>query len=466
MMTRALGDFPNELFISLQQGYRQFGAQTDQFVTQLGNQINAFSNTFGVQIEMLSQTVSFMVQENAFLYRNNMQAQARANQNLIRAAALSGQMGISSAAFVSDLASTSQFGTMSEMAEIYQGGALLQGFDTSQFQQLMQGGDAASATEMLLSSVGQTINSIDDQYLRAEYMQRIGGSFGLSRDDILMIAANSENLGQYSAELAEKMADVDNSMLDELSDLKMSVSDRLDNWWSNTKTSENLGKVLQDAGLVGVSGSLRLINAQLGLITGQSLSGGKMASSIASRFMGGGQSNVPMTLANAPWQQGGATAGPSAMTRLGFGAAGIAGGIGTNILGRNIQTNTGLTDAQANIGGGALNILGGAAGGAATGFAIGGGPVGAVIGGIAGALGGIANTIDAAADRRSAMEQLEDEKRAAARSSQQQVLTGDPIVDAINSMNANLTNVLNDNFKESIQMSFVLDTANRTDAGR
>lgn len=470
MMTRTLGDFPNELLISLQQGYRQFGQQTDQFVTQLGNQINAFSNTFGVQTEMLAQTVSFMVQENAFLYRNNMQAQARANQNLIRAAALSGQMGLSSASFVSDLASTSQFGTMSEMAEIYQGGALLQGFDTSQFQQMMQGGDAASATEMLLGSIGQTLGGMDDQYLRAEYMQRIGGAFGLSRDDLLMITANADNLGEYSAELAEKMADTDTSMVDELGDLKMSVVDRLDNWWVNTNTSQQLGKTLQDLGLVGVDGTLKYILAQVTILTGQSLTGGAIGKGLAGMFTGGGTAG-PTSLANAPWQSSSSLANVSQMSglaRFGMGAGGVALGAGSNVFGRSIQSNTNFSDTAANVTGGAVNILGGIAGGALTGGAIGNIP-GAIAGGIIGGVGGLINTIAGAQERTSAMQDMEDQERAAARQrmqASQQVSTGDPIVDAINNMNSNLTAVLNDNFSESIQMSFVLDTANRTDAGR
>ena len=474
LITRALGDFPNELFLSLQQGYRMFGQQTDKFVTQLGNQINAFSDTFGVQIEMLSQTVNFMVQENAFLYRNNMEAQTRANQNLIRAAALSGQMGLASSAIVSDLASTAQFGTMSEMAELYQGGALLEGFDTRQFQQMMQGGDAASATEMLFRSIGTTINRMDDQYLRAEYMQRIGGSFGLSRDDILMIAANADNLGQYVEDLQDKMIDMDTSMVDLLGDLKMSVVDRLDNWWANTKTSENIGKVLQDAGLVGVSGSLKLINAQLALLTGQSLSGGRMAGAavgLAKGAFGGGSTAMSAQQFLGAQYGGifaasGARAPMSAVKRLGMGAGGLALGVGSNIAGRAIQTNTNLSDTGANFGGGALNVLGGALGGAMIGSAV---PViGTAIGAGLGAIAGGINTYLGSQERQSAMQELDNQRAAARQRTQasQADLTGDPVVDAINNMNANLTNVLNENFSESIKMSFVLDTANKTDAGR
>jgi len=475
-LTRTLGGLPNELLITFQQSYRQFGSQTDQFVTNLGNRLNAFSNTFGVSIGMLSQTVAQMTQENAFLYRNNMQAQTRANENLMRAAALSGAMGLNSAAFISQLAGTSQFGSMSDVAQLYQGGALLEDFDTSSFTDLMRTGDAASATEMLFSSIGQTLGGMDDQFLRAEYMERIGGSFGLSRDDLLMITANAGNLGEISADLADKVANIDTSMVDELSELKMSVVDRLDNWWTTTGTSQQLSKVLQDLGLVGVGGTLKFISGQLLLITGKQygvggLVGGALGNlggfnninlnSLDSGTLGGGSTGRPAFL-NAMSASG----GTSMLRTAGMVGGGLALGATGNIVGRDIQSNTDMSNAGANILGGALNIGTGAAAGAMIGSVV---PlIGTGIGAAIGAGLGAINTVVGASERRSAMQEMEDQRRAAARerTTQGPALTGDPIVDAINSMNANLTNVLNDNFQESIQMSFVLDTANRTDAGR
>lgn len=461
-ITRTLGDFPNELLLTFQQSFRQFGDQTDHFVTAIGNRLNAFSNTFGFSIQMLTQTVSLMTQENAFLYRNNMRAQIQANQNLMAAAALSGAMGLDSAAFISRLASTTQFGTMSEMADLYQGGALLQGFDTSQFQQMMIGGEAGAATEMLFESIGRTINAIDDQYLRAEYMQRIGSSFGLDRSDILAIANNSERLGEIMAEFDQEMAKADTSMVDELGELKMSVTDRLDNWWVNTKTSQNLSKVLQDLGLVGVGGTLKFISAQLTLITGQSLTGGKMAGSIAGKFMGPGGA-TPTSLANVNWMSNPPT-GATALGKLGMAGGGLAIGTAGNLLGRAVQRDTNISNASANIFGGISNIGSGAAAGAMIGSVI---PIiGTTVGaGIGALLGGI-NTYMGAQERKGAMQDLEDQRRQAARNRLQAASqTGDPVVDAINNMNANLTNVLNSNSSESIKMSFVLDTANKTAAG-
>lgn len=473
-LTRTLGGLPNELLITFQQSYRQFGSQTDQFVTNLGNRLNAFSNTFGVSINMLSQTVSQMTQENAFLFRNNMAAQTRANENLMRAAALSGAMGLNSAAFVSQLAGTSQFGSMSEVAQLYQGGALLEGFDTTEFTNLMRAGESGTATEMLFGSIGQTLGGMDDQFLRAEYMQRIGGSFGLSRDDLLMITANSDNLASISAELEEKVADVDTSMVDELSELKMSVTDRLDNWWETTGTSQQLGKTLQDLGLVGVGGTLKFISTQIFALMGQQggLSLGGMASGATGLFTGGGGGGAtPSKLSEVNWRSNIPLLERSPLSvgqRVGLGAGGIGVGIGGNVLGRNFQTNTNReSDAFANIGGGVINVGSGALGGAMLGTAILPG-LGTAIGAGVGAAGGLINTLNAASERSSAMQDIEDQERAAARQRMQQApaQTGDPIVDAINNMNSNLTSVLNDNFQESIQMSFVLDTANRTDAGR
>lgn len=464
MMAQTLGKFPEELAVAFRQSYRLFGDQTNQFVTNLGNRLNAFSNTFGVSLGMLTGVVSEMMASNSFIFRNNMQAQTAANENLIRAAALSGAIGLTSTNFLSGLAQTAQFGTIEEMSSIYQGGALLQGFDTGSFQQMMQGGQYQGATEMLFSSISQTLGGIEDQYLRAEYMQRIGSSFGLSREELLLITQNAANLGEYTEMLEGKVRDLDTSMVDELSELRMSLSDRLENLFSSGTAAQNLGKVLQDTGLVGTAGYLKAITGMLTLITGKQLGLGNVAGSLASRFIGGGA--LPINVSSALPGGTAGTGGVSAMGglgtagRLGIGAGGLAVGVGSNVLGSAIQSNTNLSNAGANIGGGALNVLGGAAGGALTGFAV-GGPIGAAVGAGIGAIAGGINTYLGAKERESAMQQLEDERRASARQART-VATGDPVVDAINSMNANLTNVLNDNFGEQIRWSFIADTQNKT----
>ena len=458
MMAQTLGKFPEELAVAFRQSYRLFGEQTDQFVTNLGNRLNAFSNTFGVSLGMLTGVVSEMMTSNSFIFRNNMQAQTAANENLIRAAALSGAVGLTSTNFLSSLAQTAQFGTIEEMSAVYQGGALLQGFDTGSFQSMMQGGQYQDATQMLFGSISQTLGGIQDQYLRAEYMQRIGSSFGLSRDELLLITQNAENLGEYTEMLEGKVRDLDTSMVDELSELRMSLSDRLENLFSSGTAAQNLSKILQDTGLVGTAGYLKAITGMLSLIIGKQSGLGNVAGSLISSAMGVGTPAAPGSVLG-----GGASSfmgtGVSAGKFLGTAGSGLAIGTLGNVAGRSIQANTNLSNAGANIGGGLVNIGSGAAAGAMIGSVI---PVigttaGAIIGGTLGAI----NTYIGAKERESAMQELEDQRRASARQART-VVTGDPVVDAINSMNANLTNVLNDNFGESIRWSFIADTQNKT----
>jgi hypothetical protein len=129
-LQRTLGKLDARLITAFENSYRIFGDSTDMFVTAIGNRLNAFSNTFGIQIGMLRDAVVNMADANNFIHRSNMQANLRANESLIKAAALSGAIGLTSTTFLSSLAKTTQFGTMEEMSQIYQGGALLQGFDT------------------------------------------------------------------------------------------------------------------------------------------------------------------------------------------------------------------------------------------------------------------------------------------------------------------------------------------------
>jgi hypothetical protein len=471
LIQRTLGQFPEELAVAFRQSYRVFGSQTDRFVTNIGNRLNAFSNTFGVSINMLTGVVSEMMTSNSFLFRNNMQAQTSANENLMRAAALSGMVGLTSSNFISNLASTTQFGTIEEMSSLYQGGALLQGFDTGQFQQMMQGGNYQNATEMLFGSISQTLGGMQDQYLRAEYMQQIGGAFGLSREDLLLITQNAENLGEYSAELEQKVRGIDTSMVDELGELKMAVVDRLDNWWTSTGVSQGFGKVMQDLGLVGAEGYLKQMTSTLYVIAAQgglkSL-GGKIGSMFGGAGSAGGGLGINMSNFSLDGVAGGGSvgsAGLSGMARLGIGAGGLAVGIGGNVLGRSIQSNTNLSDTAANLGGGAVNVLSGAAGGAMIGSIIPGigTLVGAGIGAGIGAIAGGINTYLGAKERESAMQQIEDEKRSAnARRRQPVAQTGDPLIDAIERQTAVLENAFTSGFQESIKFQYIADTQTKT----
>ena len=147
---------------------------------------------------------------------------------------------------------------------------------------------------------------------------------------------------------------------------------------------------------------------------------------------------------------------------LGAGLLGAGIGVGGNVLGRSIQTNTNMDSFTANAAGGITNIGSGIAGGAMIGSVIPG--IGTLAGGIIGGVAGGINTLLGAKERKSAMQDLEDERRAKARSTGP-VATGDPIVDAINGMNANLTNVLNGNFSESRTYQYIEATKSKTTVG-
>ena len=59
------------------------------------------------------------------------------------------------------------------MSGIFQGGALLQGFDTSAFQGQMLSGNADQAISSLFESIYGTMSGLgDDHYLRNEYSNK------------------------------------------------------------------------------------------------------------------------------------------------------------------------------------------------------------------------------------------------------------------------------------------------------
>jgi uncharacterized membrane protein len=458
-LTLTLGTVPEDLAMAFQISYRQFGSQTDKFITSLGNRINAFSETFGAKLGDLTNVVSDMMASNSFIARNNMEAQVLANESLLKAASLSAAIGVSSSNFISSLAGVAQFGTMEEMSKIYQGGAMLQGFDTAQFQEQMVGQDYEGATMSLFRSVADTLNSIDDHYLRAEYMQRIGGTFGLSRDDLLMIMQNSDNINAYSEDLQEKLKGIDTSMVDELRDLKMNWTDRLERWIENTPITQGIGGILQSAGLFGTADYLKSILTWVQIIGAKFVLGsaggalGKIGTTaIGQKILGtgSGTGNIGLLgLAKSP---------------LGIGLGGLGIAAGGNILGSSIQQDMSRSDTGANLLGGALNVGSGALGGAMIGSAI---PVvgtlaGTLAGAAIGATVGAVNTFMSAREReRSIIEEI-DERASAGESQTMMVSTGNPIVDTLEKINTNLTNVINGNFSESRRFQVVLDTYKKT----
>lgn len=458
IMQRTLGTVPQELTIAFQKSYRQFGEQTNSFVTAIGNRLNAFSDTFGISIGMLSGAVSQMMASNSFIARNNMQAQIAANESLMKATALSSLIGLDSSNFISSLARTSQFGTMQQMQGIFEGGALLQDFDTAGFQEQMINQNYEGATQSLFSSIYNTLNGIEDHYVRAEYMNRIGSSFGLSQDELLQIATNGGNLEEYSEDVQSKLLDVNTSMVDEIKELRISVADRLTNWWENTQISQGFGKAMQDLGLIGVDGHLRYISAVLTKIAaGNSLNGIGGLLSKQLTVPGGASANSLSVM--SPLGAGTAKGAP-----LGVGLAGLAVGTAGNMLGGSmISGNTG-NDVATNIGGWASNVGSGLAGGAMVGSMF--GPIGTGIGAGIGAGVGIINSFMAEQQKNSAIKELEDsrrEQRAATYTA-----TNDPVVDAINANFANLINMLNNNHIDTKRLTVTYNKflKTTTDASR
>lgn len=449
-LSKTLGTLDVNLITAFQQSYRILGEQTDAFITAMGNRLNAFSDTFGASIGMLQGTVSEMIDANNFISRNNMEAQISANENLIRAAALSARMGLTTTSFLTQLAKTSQWGTMEEMAGLYEGGALLQNFDTAGFQQQMVDQDYAGATKQLFSSISDTLNNIDDHYLRAEYMQRIGSTFGLSDDELLRISTHGGNLEAYDQETIGKLAEGNNSMVEELGDLKVALMDRLENWYENSPFTQKVGEIMQEAGLYGIGKPIYGIATGVATIVKQNaVTQGLLAktggtSVIGSLGLGAGASGA---------------SGLSGGAKVAGGLGGLAlAGIGTSYFADR------SADLDKSLGGNAVgNFASGIAGGAITGAMI-GGPAGAGIGAALGAVGAGIQHMKAVDERESAMEQLEADKRDRAKAEAQATYTGDPIVDAINRQTSILKSTLDANYEENRRTILISDTINKTRA--
>jgi len=474
------GSFPGELLEAFQLSYRQFGAQTDQFVTHLGNRLNAFSDTFGTSIGMLTGVVSQMMASNSFIARSNMQAQVQANESLMKAAALSGAVGLTSTNFISQLAGTAQFGTIGQMSSLFQGGALLKDFSTAEFQEQMIGMNYDAAIGGLFDSIQKTIGGIDDHYLRAEYMDRIGSTFGLSRDDLLKITTQGPELEKYRQELQEKLINVNTSMVDELKDYKMTWSDRIDNIFANSSLNETLGSVFNEFGLYGIDSKIDLTNNLLKAIAVKNF----FPETAWGKFFGGGKGGGSGLLGN----MFGPASSTSKTVIMGDGApimglrqlypvaskvGGVAVAGGGMMLGNkwgDSSTDLGISDSGAawrRVGNVGTNIASGIAGGAMF-----GGPIGAAIGGGIGLATGLINASQAKQERLNSQRASELELRSGRRinnlqgqsASDMYAKTGDAIVDAIYETNSNLIDVLSDKFAEQIKAQFLIKTMDNTSA--
>lgn len=477
MMTRVLGAFPQELNIAFQKSYRTLGEQTNQYITALGNRLNAFSNTFGMSLGMMSTLVSEMTSSNNFIARTNMRAQISANESLLKAAALSAEVGLTSTSFISNLAGTAQFGTADEMSILYQGGAYLRGFDTTLFRDQLRAANYDAAIGQLFGSISQTLGGMQEGYLRNEYMRNIGQAFGLSRDDLLQITQNAGNQTELREKIINKLANVETSMKDELSDLKLSVVDRLDNWWKNTELHQSFSKIFQDTGLIGVDGHLKAI---IGILSSIRLKqSGQGFSDILGKLSGSnlqfGDKGYLKSLFVKPTQTGLLPAGQiggssmvgnnlTGLGKVGLGLGGLTLGVGSNVYGYNqlAKVDKGVATGS-QVGGWLANTLGGTAGGAMAGFAV-GGPVGAGIGAIAGLLTGIATSVAAEEKKKRALADYEKsarENRKLQVRSQAPIQTGDPVVDAINNMNDNLSRVISGELNLTRQQQYMTNVVDK-----
>lgn len=437
LLFRTMGNVDDRLVKAFEGSYKQFGDQTGIFIKDLGDRLNNFSNSFGMTVGMLQGTISEMMSSNTFLARNNMQAQLRANESLMQAAALVSQIGIETTGFVTALARVTQFGTADQMADLFQTGALLEGFSTMGFQQKMQGQDYAGATEDLISAIYRTLSGMPEHdYLRNQYMQMIGSGFGLSQDDLLEIMTHGGDIAEYSLAIQEKLAESQGSMEKELKDFHMSVVDRLENFWESSRTAQYLGKFMNEYGLYGINGMMKLVNIDLGIIIRNQLMQMKagVGKDIAGKAAGGatklnaGFDPVTMTGAGAGSKATGG-AGTFSNIKPGYVAGGYLGYQASQNLSSSIMRNQNFESESARYGGGALGVLGGAASGALMGFGLGGGPWGAAAGAIIGGGMALSNAFNEGSERKAQDRLIEDQRRIQSRQNQRTASqTQDPVI--------------------------------------
>lgn len=453
LLQRTLGDLDARLVNAFQISYNQFGAQTDLFITKMGNNLNAFSNSFGLSVATLQGAVAEMLDVNTFIARNNLEAQISANTSFMQAAALSSGLNMQNINFMGQLGRTSEFGTMSELADIYSSGAILSGFDTSSFISGLQSGEYFDQSKNLITSIRDTLGGMEDnRLLRNEYMRMLQSGFGLSQGDLIAIMNAGDNIDELEKQINEKLLNSTNSMVDELKDLHMTVADQIENFWANSRTSQALGGIMNELGLYGINGMLKIITGILvadkagGLLKG--LTGNMLGGSGVMANMGiAGGTQVPYFGGLI----GGNLTGAQAM---GLGLGGLAVGAMGKQLGTSIQTNPNASNADA-VGGAILNALGQTAGGAMMGGAIGGIP-GAIIGGAIGLGKGIFDASQADKQRQNALEELDAQSRRDIRASQV-ASTGDPVIDTLNNGFSNVVNAITGEGEKTRTLTTVVD---------
>ena len=210
------------------------------------------------------------------------------------------------------------------------------------------------------------------------------------------MANKAGDLGAYEEDMQEKLLDVNNSMKDEVRELRISVVDTVKNWWNNTAMVQGFGRVMNELGLHGVSGQLKGIQATLISMMAQNKAGGILGGLKGSNRCGNMMGPLP----------GGAKGINAPM--LGLGALGFA---GSQALGSSIQQNQNLSSGVANTGGFLTNVGGGAAAGALMGSAV---PLIGTSGGSSCRRAmGLFNSIKGMNDRKTATEEREDKQEEA-----------------------------------------------------
>jgi hypothetical protein len=253
-------------------------------------------------------------------------------------------------------------------------------------------------------------------------------------------------------------------MQEELAGLKVTIVDQFETYLSNSGISQSVGSVMQELGLYGLAGPVQeikgILYAMLSRDTIKSITGKDPVSSLASLLGKGGSQKLDAN--------GILTTGSLGAPRmLGGLAVGLGGMALSNTLANKTATNPNVSNDKA-ITSGILGILGSTASGVAGGALMGNVP-GAIIGGVAGLTVGLVNYFSSQEQRKTNQLNSELDLQASRNSrlrnqaaGQVQTSSGDPVVDAINNMNDNLTGVLENNFDKSIKASFMLDTKTKT----
>lgn len=250
-LSRAIGSLTTSFASSVLHFQRVFKEGTSELLEGMSDSLVAYSEVFGLTAQQLQDAQAALSASFLRAAGGNQVLYSQLSDSLNKALALGAQAGLDTTSLTNILRSAYQ-DTWGDFASKYGALAAYAGVDLSQFQQLVQAGQADIAMVQLISGLQGYLSDLDPQTQNL-ILKQISSSTGLSVDELNRLIATQEGFLTAVDEINATIVDTEGATSERLSKSILTLGERLSNFLSSSEFISGITLGLQKLGIGSVA---------------------------------------------------------------------------------------------------------------------------------------------------------------------------------------------------------------------